>query len=352
MRRVAWFIGVMVGILLVAAAGVVRWTVAPAVTVLPSDTNTTRVYTGTADSLFNPTALTGAVFGPAMLHNIPATVQNRVKVMKTKGDNAIVSDRRIVSVPGHTVADVTDWYAVDRKTIDRGTGFEDVTAQTGVTFNWPIHTQKRDYTGWVPDTMTTSALHYAGVAKRGGITTYVFTTNVAPQRITNPRVLAALPKSMTKQMLDTMAGTLGMTRAQLENLATLTPKLPDPVPFVYTFAADSTYWVAPASGVVVDVQSHELRMSNVVVDGALVPLSPLLDLTYTSPSQTLQAAAGDAKDKAAQMTMIETTLPLTALIAGAVILLVLAPLPLIRRRRPPAPSVTSVAPPRELTPAG
>ena len=86
MRRISWFIGLVIGVLLIAAAPVVRWGVAPAVTKLPGNTDTIRTYTGTAATVINPSLLTGTLFGPALLHNQPVTVIHHVKVlMSTAG---------------------------------------------------------------------------------------------------------------------------------------------------------------------------------------------------------------------------------------------------------------------------
>lgn len=352
MRRISWFIGLAVGILLLAAAPVVRWVVAPAATVLPGNTDTLRVYTGTASTVINPTVMRGTLFGPGLLRNQPVTVQHRVTVTDTSGNNAKVVEKKLVTIPGATVAAVTHSYAVDRKTIGRGSGFSDVTAQTGVTFNWPIHTKKHNYTGWVSDTQSTTQLVYSGEATRGGVKTYVFKTDVPSTRISDPAELKGMPATMSKETLNTLTPSLGMSIDQLKALSTTLSKLPDPVPFGYLFKATTTFWVAPDSGVVVDVASHEVRTSGFLVGGQVVPVGPILDFSYSSPASTLKAAATDAKDKASQMQLISTTIPVIALTTGAVLLLVVIGLAIVSRRRR-ATAVPSVpAPRRELTPVG
>lgn len=350
MRRITATVALVLGVLLIAGAGVVRWVVAPSMIVLPSDTNTTRVYAGTASAVMNPTLLTGTLFGPALLRNQPAEVRHTDRVLSTSGSNALVADSRVVTIPGFTVANLTARYAVDRKTMSRGSGFTGAISPSGVSFNWPIDTKKHNYLGWVPDTHTTTTLVYRGTATRGGISTYVFKATVTPQRIIDSQLLAALPASMTKSMLTSSAATLGLTSTQLQQMATLTPQLPDPVPLVYTFAATSTYWVAPDSGVVVDVQSHEVRAVNLEVGGALVPIAPVLDLSYASPASTLQAAVNDAKDKAAQMTLIRSTLP--AILGGVGIVLAFIGAGLLAFRRhpvvPPAPQELEQISPTEV----
>lgn len=350
MRR-SWFFGLLVGILLIAAAPIVRYVIAPSVTVLPGNTNTVRVYTGTASTVINPTLLRGTLFGPALLHNQPVSVVQHVTVVDTKGNNALVSENKMVTLQNSSIANVTHRYAVDRKTLARGDGFTGVTGQTGVTFNWPIHTKKQNYTGWVSDTQSTTPLVYSGEAVRGGVKTYVFKATVPATQITDPAELKGLPASMSKATLMRMTPALGLSVDQLKGMSSVLSSLPDPVPFGYIFSATSTYWVAPDSGVVVDVAAHEVRSAGFATGGPVVPLSSVLDITYTSPPLTLKAAASDAKDKAAQMEMIATTIPLAALATGGALVLVLIGTAIVTRRRTSTPP-TVPAPPRELTPVG
>jgi hypothetical protein len=351
MRRISWYVGVVVGLVLLVAAPVLRWGVAPAVTKLPSDTNTIRIYTGSASTVINPSVAHGTLFGPALLHDQPVTVQHQVTVTGTSGDSARIADSKKVSVPGTTVANVNQTYAVDRKTLGRGSGFPDVTLQTGQTFNWPIHTAKQDYVGWVSDTQSSTPLRFTGTADRDGIETYVFTASVPTSRITDPAMLSQLPGALPKSLLSSMVPSLGLTMDQLQQLADVLPQLPDPVPFGYLFSSAATYWVAPDTGIVVDVVSHEVRTAAFVVGSRLMPVGAVLDFTYSAPASTVHAAGQDAKNGADKMQLISTTLPLVALITGGVIVLAQIATAVYTRRRTTAPPTTP-AQPRELTTAG
>lgn len=352
MRRFFGYTSVALGVVLLILAGVTRWVIAPALTVLPSDTNTTRVYTGTINSVVNPTLLTGTLFGPAILRDLPATVVHSVKVTKTSGDNALVTDRRVVTSSGSRIANVTHRYAVDRKTLGAGSGFGGVTRQTGLTFNWPLGTQPHDYAGWVADTQKPTTLHYAGQTTRGGVKTYVYDATVPPTRITDPQMLSLLPPSMTKATLTSVAPSLQLSTKALTQLSSTLAALPDPVPLVYTFSANSRYWIAPATGIVVDVVSREIRTTNVVVGGRLVPVSPVLDFSFVSPKATLNAAADDARDGAGKINLVHVVLPGVALGVGLALMVTGSLLLVFDRRRrtrtPPPPTDQ----PRELVEAG
>jgi hypothetical protein len=337
----------LAGLLVLVGSGVLSFVVAPRVTALPGDTNTTRTYAGTAQTLANPAWLAGNRLVPAVLHDVPITIVHQTKVVETRGDAALVSDHRLMTIPmGYTVADLTNRYGVDRTNLGPAAGFAGVTAQRGLTFNWPIGTNQHDYTGWVSDTGRTTTLRYTGTATRAGVRTYVFIANVLPARITDPQLLKLLPSTITKADIMSMTPSLGFTTRQLTDMAKTLKSLPDPVPLAYTYAASNTYWVEPNTGIVVDMRYHETRSVAFSIGPVTVPVSSLMDLTYTSTPQTLAAAAKDAKDGAAGIRLIRTTLPLTLLFTGLALTLIgLAGLAWRRPEpTPPTPPTPPAAP--------
>jgi Porin PorA len=336
--------GIALGLLLVLAAGGLRFLIAPARAVLPADTNTTRNYTGTAALLLNPSALTSPAGGPLLLRNLPITVVHQTKTLAAKGSNARVSDAKTVKALGATVAAVDYNYAVNRTDMTRGSGYDNVVKQTGITFNWPIRTQKQDYTGWVSDTRRTTSLHYTGTATRGGIATDVFTTTTAPALITDPQVLSSLPQSLPKSTLVLLAAGLNLPASQLAALRQILPTLPDPIKFSYTYQISSTYWVAPASGNVVDLQQHEVRTLALALGGATAaptPLTPVMDISFAAPATTLAAAAKDARHNDQAVTLIYTTVPLALLLGGAALILLGGIALALTARRPTPPTSTT-----------
>ncbi|MEO6886395.1 MAG: porin PorA family protein [Jatrophihabitantaceae bacterium] len=320
MRKTLAFTGLALGLALLLSAGVVRWIIAPNDAVLPSNTNTTRAYAGTAAVLFNPAALTTGS-GPVLLTNVPVTVAHQTKVLATSGGNALVSDAKTIKAAGSTVAAVDYRYSVDRTNLGQGSHFSGVLTQTGLTFNWPIRTAAHDYTGYVPDTGKTTTLKYTGTATRGGITTDVFTTVMTPAAITDAQQLAELPKSLPKATLLRLAPSLNLPAAQLAALANMLPQLPDPVPFGYTYQGTATYYVAPQTGIVVDLVQHETRTLTIQVGTAVVPVTPVMDITFTDTPATLVSAVNDARTKGDSINLLYRTLPISLTIGGVVLML-------------------------------
>ena len=337
MRKLLSIAAVVIGVVLIVGAAVIRWAVAPAEAVLPSDTNSTRNYTGTATTLFNQAALTKPGL-PILLKNVPIAVTHTTKVLGTKGSNALVSDAGSVLVANQAVAGFSYRYAVNRTSMQLGSGYSDVVKQTGISFNWPIRTQKKDYIGWVSDTRGTTPLKYAGTARRGGLSTYKFTTDLPAAPITDPATLKQLPASLPKASVTALSAGLGLSAGQLALLKQALPSLPDPVPFSYTYAVTATYWIEPNTGEVVDLQERETRTLGLALGAAVVPVTPVIDINYTSSPDELAATVKDIRHDANLVTLVYRTLPLSLGIAGVVFLVLgLLGLTVLRSRRDPGP---------------
>jgi hypothetical protein len=333
MRKWTSVVAIALGLVLVLAAGGARWIVAPRLAVLPSDTDTIRSYTGTAATMFNSKALTTADAGPVLLSDVPIELSHRTRVLATDAGNALVADSGTVTAAGSPVAGFQYRYAVDRTSMGRGNGFGGVVVQTGVTFNFPISTAKHDYPGWVPDTQSTVPLTYAGTAEHAGLSTYVFRTDSRPALITDPQTLKALPASLPKATLTKLAGGLGLPAAQLSGLRQALASVPDPVPFSYTYRISATYWVEPTTGEIVDLREREVRSLALNVGDNLVPVTPVLDISYTSTGAGLAAAVKDARHDANLIKLVYRTVPLILLAGGLLALLAGAIGALFGRRR-------------------
>lgn len=326
---------VVLGVVAVGAAAAVHWVLVPRLAQLPGDTNTTRVYRGQAAIVANPTIVTGTRIGPGLLRDVPVEVQHNTNVVATRGHEALVSDKRVLTMPGYTLATLVNRFDVDRRTFLPGHAFASATPATGLTFNWPMSTKARNYTGWVSDTGRTTQLRYAGSARHAGVDTYVFRARTSFAPITDPQILRILPASMTQRQLMEITPSLLFTQKHLLKLSETLATAPRSVPLAYDYKVDSTFWVAPASGIVVDHQQREVRFLSLVVNGRHVPVAPVMDMTYRFTPATVGAAATDAKDSAAQLTLLRRTLPVGLLTGGLVMLLAGVALLLSRRRFQP-----------------
>ncbi|HEY6596061.1 MAG TPA: porin PorA family protein [Asanoa sp.] len=314
------------GVLCLAAAAVLRWVVVPNRAELPSDENTTRQYDGTAKTLLNPQALNTGDLKTALLVNTPVTATRTVKALATTGSAAQVQDTRtLTTADGRPVGNTEATYAVDRTmleaTSDHPSSWQ-VTPATGLTVSWPIGAEKKDYTGWVQETQSTTTLRYLRQETKQDLTTYVYQAETQSAKIKDPQVLNALPKQLPVSTLRALSAALPLSPDLKARLATLLPRVTQPVPLSYAYQVKSTYWVEPTTGLVVDTQREDTRAAGITVSGQTITgILPVFDVATTYTSNSVADAANDAKDNKNTIDLFRTTLPLILLIVGVVALL-------------------------------
>jgi hypothetical protein len=337
----------VLGVLLLAAAGVLYWAVVPNKAQLSSAHDTTRDYSGTAKVLINPSALAAGDRQRGVLTNAAVQATQAIKVLNTSGSVAQVSNTQSLTTSGQKVAATQSTYAVDRTSLE-ATGNHpsdwSVVPAQGLTVSFPIGTKQQNYTGWVSDTHTTTQLKYVRQQGVNGINTYVFQANVPPTAIKDPQILKALPPSITGNLLATIGSALPLPdqlKAQLGQLVTQLGT--QPVPLKYTYAQTATYWVQPTTGEVVDVQQEEIRSAGLGLPGGVSPSLPVYDVVTKGTPASVSSATSTASHDANQLSLYGTTLPLIFLIVGAVLLIIGILFLVLGRRRPPA-SVAPISP--------
>lgn len=313
MRKAASVTITVLGLVVLSGAAVARGAVAPMLSALPAHVDTTRTYSGTAATLLDPAAIAAGAIDKVVRHDVPITVQHRDRVLSASFTSALVADSKTVKANGTTIADITYRYAVDRRSLGLGYGYSGLTSQQGLTFNWPIMTGSHDYPGWVADTQRSAPLRFRGTQQHAGVATDVFTISTEPAVLRDPQVLSALPQAMPKGILTALAPQLG--------LAAVPANLPELVRLAYTYRVDATYWVAPRSGIVVDVTQREVRSVGIANAAGLPTVTaPVMAIAFTSTPATLKAAVTDARNASRSLELINTTLPLVLLLGGLLLL--------------------------------
>jgi Porin PorA len=319
MRKAAVTCGV-IGIILLVVGGLLAWWITPSyVARLPDNYNKTRTYDGTIHALFNPAALASGNLGAAIRTNLPATLTDNVKVLQTSGSSALVQDTRIIKASGSQVVKTVSHYSVDRTSLEATAPHPSnwiVTHAKGLTVSWPLGAKKQTYTGWVPLTNTTTPLRFMGEAQQGGITTYEYRATVPPTPITNPQVLGTLPASLPTSLVPTLISAGLISRSQAAGLAAAFPGATS-IPLGYTYQAVNTYFVAPATGLVVNVANNETETANIKLpNGTLTPVTPVLSDTYHASSASLSAAVTDANNGSSTITTWGVAVPIALAALG------------------------------------
>lgn len=319
MRKAAIPLGVL-GLVLMVAAGLMAWWITPSyIARTPSGYNKTRTYDGTFHSVLSPAALASGNLAAAIRTRVPGTITDNVKVQQTSGNTALVQDTRTVTASGSKIGSTVTHYAVNRQTLaatKSHPGNWTVTPASGLTVSWPFGAKKQTYTGWVYQTNTTTKLTYAGQATQGGTNTYEYHAVVPPTRITNTQLLASLPKSFPAALVPRLAAAGLITKAEVTGLGKAFPGART-LPLGYTYRGNNTYWVSPATGLVVNVSINEIETAGIALPGGkVVPLIPVLSDTFTASPASLSAAASDANNGSSTITTWGVAVPIAAAALG------------------------------------
>ncbi|MGY1744202.1 porin PorA family protein [Blastococcus sp. SYSU D00695] len=326
----------LVGVLLIAAAAVVRFVVVPSATKLPDDLDVTLRFEGTYDGL-NPGVLTGAG-GEALLSGVPIEATRRVQAESSDDDTAIVTrtDERSVGDADPTVTEVR--FAVDRETAEGGPapdGAEDVTAAEGLVFTLPVDPSTEDdaYVYWDQATLQAAPVTYEGEDTLGGRDVYLY-TSVADGELADPAALG-LPAALPKETLAALApGLAGVVDPELlAALPAVLPSLPAEIPIAWTsrtttrVAADQELGATVAGGSTQEITGTlDLGLTTVDVPFATIDLS--------STEDSIDERGADVADDASTLTTVGTVLPLVALVLGVLLLLAAVALAVRAARRP------------------
>ena len=325
MRKTAIACGV-VGVLLLVAAALLAWWITPSyIARLQSNSNTVRTYDGQIRTLLNPAALRTGNLSQAFRTGLPETLRRQVTVQQTSGNTALVKDATTLTTSGLQIGAISSQYAVDRTSLEATAshpGNWSVTNAKGLTFNWPINTQRQNYTGWVPFTETTTPLKYVKQEPQGGVNTYVYQATVPPTPIRNPQVLRALPTTLPLSLLQAAEKARLIPASLVAGLARDFPGARS-VPLGYVYQGTSTYWVAPATGIVVNLNTSETQVGGVALpNGRFIPVLPVLADSYQASPSSVQAAANDATNDGNTITTWGTTVPIVAAAVGFVLVLI------------------------------
>lgn len=334
MRNVGAVVAIVIGALLIVAGVVVKWFVTPALAKYPADNETVRIYNGTLDIL-NREAFETLDLPNLFYQDVDATIERRVETLDATGDEALISDSQVLTAAdGAVVLTSESYYVIDRETMEHTSGSElatpDVLPRSGLVVTWPLHTEQRDYAGWSDDPAIQVDVVYEGDEERAGRDTYKFSVSIPPTKIVDEQTLAEFPESVPKAVLSLAGPLLGLTPEAQEQLNAALPALPDEVPLSYTYQTEVEYWVDPTTGILIDIQRHDIRQ--VALEPApdqIVPLLPVYDLMFTTSPESVEDASDDASFYGTLLSVGETIVPIATWVLGG--LLVIGGIVLYRR---------------------
>ncbi|MGB3885073.1 porin PorA family protein [Gordonia sp. (in: high G+C Gram-positive bacteria)] len=291
----------------------------PAVSKLPGDLDTTAHYTGTA-TLLNSKALEAGDVKNAVAKNVPVTIDRRIHVTGTDGDNASVDDNSTMKGPGGIDVSGNAKYVIDRTTMEAASGDHggDVEPAEGLVFTLPLHPEQRDYTVWVSDLQSAEPLKYLGEATVEGRDVYKYQVK-STGPLKNPALLKTLPPALPKALVEATAQALpAQTRDSL--LAAL-PSMPANIPLTYVASADVMLFADKTLGVPLSSETGKGVVANVkLADGTMIPLLPIVDVKAASTPESIANSVSNANSKAKALSAVSMWLPLGLLVLGLLLL--------------------------------
>jgi len=348
LSRSSLIVGI-IGVLLLAAAAVVRLAVLPSASKLPTDLHTTQEYSGTYSGL-NPELLAGKSASVAA-GTVPLTASRQYVSSSTDGNTAVVTRILNRSIIGKAAPESQVKYAVDRGSFESTTppaGSSGVTESQGLIFTLPLHpSTTASYRLWDEATAKAFPLTYQGTATVKERDTFRY-ASAATGTVADSATLGLAP-SFTRGQITSLGPVLAsQLPEQLRSaLPAILAGLPSTVPVTWTSAMDSTIWADTTTGAPIRVQSTQKISGGISVLGQTISV-PVATLTLATTSASEQKIADDAASNASKLTLVGTTIPLILLILG-VVLLALAIVLAVRAGRHPG-GTTPASPEPERTP--
>lgn len=302
MRRAVGLVLVGLGIFLLVMAPVLKWYVYPSLAKLPLDQNSGSVAVGVG-TYYDPAA------GPVKDANLVATraVRGDVPASVKAGDDTVVWNTftRIERLEdSHLVNARPDRVAMDRRTAMAKNCCNSLPNRKGVTYTFPIGTEKKTYPYYDISLQKDFPAKYVGTETLKGLSVYHFKVTIEPQQLGEPR---------------TVPGALVGDPSQPSVSATV------------FYASTRDIWVEPTSGVI--VKGSDQILQTLRTDGAADKATLLAaTLVFNDKTQTQQAdTAGESRT---QLNMLSLYGPLLCLLLG--VLLLIGGLLMLRSKTPPA----------------
>jgi hypothetical protein len=291
----AWLL-LFLGAFLLTTAGVSKFWGAHAAERTPLNSYQRTYLTGTASKLDPATGKVG--------HNIPVRITNITQIDPKLSDASTVVFVTSTCVNVDTgnppdclpksdprmITDSQSNWAADRRTAEAvpDPDVPNPVQVQGLTNKWPFNAKPITYNVWDELTQTAPPAEYVGNVNVQGVNCRQY------------------HQVITDAPIDLGNGIKGL------------------------YSLDETYTIDQRTGKIIDQKLHDVRT---LKDGGLTAL----DLTAEYTPQTISDNVKTAKDGAAQLKLIDTTLPLVGLVVGLICLLVGGALLLLARRRRPGP---------------
>lgn len=294
MRRTIALAVIGLGVLLLVAAGLLRWYAYPQLAVAPHDTEATTVSTGERVRILDVAAV---LAGRASVERVTDITSTRGTVSLVDGMEGTVSDDDVAvwhtlvnnaDARGQTVSATESVVAFDRHTGAGVPGYSQIidgepVEHEGQILKFPFGTEKRDYDFWDATVRAASPAVYEGEDEIDGLDVYRFVQTIQPTVV---------------EQIEVPGGLAGSDQ--------------DSVEAERVYANVRTLWVEPHTGVI--IRGQEEQNSVLAYEGEDIATVTQGTIAYTD--ETVASLIDEYGDTASQLNLIRNTLPLVLGLLG------------------------------------
>lgn len=339
---VLWLV---LGVVLIAAAVLIKFVALPSLMKLPADLDQSQKYEGTMQAI-DPHAFAANDLAHLLTPEMSITADRSVKVDAVDGDTAIVTSKALLSLPDGSKQPDIHTYAVSRVDYsavaigqdqeqslvpkDEQATFE---KHTGLAFSWPMDPPRDGTALYDPVTRTAQPATFDNESSIEGRAVYNYTID-ASGPITSPGVLAQFkdfPKQLPKAAV---AGLLQAGVVPQQSRAALTAALstmPDTVDIGFGSTNMINAAVDKQFGAPLKVDQTQGMYMTIPIDGKNVATMPLSIVKIHTADSAVADTAHTLSKNATMLSILGLWLPIVMVILG-IALVALA----IRRWRKPA----------------
>ena len=296
------------GVFLLVLAPLMRFYAYPKLANAPADQTLRIVSTGPDANVLNTRTFTN------YKTDLTATrlVQGDVDAAEKQGGNTDVWQSTVSTVDstGHVLSRTIERAAFNANTsesvnccgefVSTTKGVETPVRHTGIVFKFPFNTQQQTYSFWDLTLAKAFPMVYQDTESIDGVRVYKFVQTIKPTRAASPSSSTPTPS---------------------------TCPAPGNVTGQTYYSNVRTVWVEPNTGVI--LKGQEQQYNTIRAEGADRVVTTAVTITYSPAS--VQMLADTYGSKGEQLHRIRTVLPLIALIAGLVLVVVGALLALLGR---------------------
>ncbi|MFZ2528732.1 MAG: porin PorA family protein [Rhodococcus sp. (in: high G+C Gram-positive bacteria)] len=315
----------ILGVLLIAAAALIRFVAVPSMTKLPADIDSGSTYAGSLQS-FDPGRF-------ALGEEVAFTVARHVEVDHVDGDVAVITSVAETQRPeGDSTSAHT--YAISR--VDYGQqpapdGFEVEDQKNAMVLSLPMNPSPDGNALYDTVTREPIPLEYDGDGVRGGRNVYQLTGSLTAP-IVDPAVLAPAQTGIAamagvgdgsvlpKQILEILAGFLPPEQAQQLTAALATQ--PDLVPVVLTADTTIDMDVDQRFGTPLRTVQDQTTVLNMQAGDELIPLLDLSRAVVNTDDASVASAAAELSSSQTMLDIVSKWLPLLLTVIGVALIVV------------------------------